>query len=154
SGRALVDMISMGPSPLEFDLTPNWHVLSFSSAVAIATALLFGLVPALQITATGPNPALKEDLRVGSARSRWLRGLVSAQVALSLVLLAGAGLFVRTLYNLQRLDPGFNQEGVLVVDLDEHRTPIPPELDDDVRRLPGVLAAGLSTHTPLNGWVW
>jgi predicted permease len=88
------------------------------------------------------------------ARSRLLPSLVSAQVALSLVLLAGAGLFVRTLHNLQNLDPGFSAEGVLLVDLEGRRTAVPRKLLEDVQRLPGVVSASLSTHTPLSGSVW
>jgi putative ABC transport system permease protein len=79
---------------------------------------------------------------------------VSTQVALALVLLAGAGLFVRTLRNLQNLDPGFSADGVLLVDLEGRRTAVPRELLEDVQRLPGVVSASLSTHTPLSGSVW
>lgn len=154
SGRFLVSMISLGPAPVEFDLTPNWHILGFSIALAIVTGLLFGVAPAFQTTATGPSLALKEDARTGASRSRLLPMLVSAQVAVSLVLLAGAGLFVRTLQNLQRLDPGFDTEGVLLVDLEGRRATVPRELVDEVQRLPGVRSASLSTHTPLSGAIW
>jgi predicted permease len=91
---------------------------------------------------------------MSGSRSRLLPSLVSAQVALSLVLLAGAGLFVRTLRNLQNFDPGFNPEGVLLVDLEGRRTAVPREILDEVQRLPGVASASLSTHTPLSGAVW
>ena len=75
-------------------------------------------------------------------------------MALSLVLLADAGLFVRTLHNLQKLDPGFIAQGVLLVDLEGRRSALPRPLLDDVQRLPGVMSASLSTHTPLSGAVW
>ena len=105
-----------------------------------------------------PRPDLprrsRTTRRTSGSRSRLLPSLVSAQVALSLVLLAGAGLFVRTLQNLQNLDPGFNAEGVLLVDLEGRRTAVPRELLEDVQRLPGVVSASLSTHTPLSGSVW
>jgi hypothetical protein len=91
---------------------------------------------------------------VSGSRSRWLPSLVIAQVALSLVLLAAAGLFVRTLQNLQNLDPGFRAEGVLLVDLEDRRIARPRELLEQIQGLPGVISATLSTHTPLNGWVW
>jgi predicted permease len=87
-------------------------------------------------------------------RSRWLPSLVSAQVALSLVLLAGAGLFVRTLRNLENVDPGFRADGVLLVDLEDLRTPVSGALLQEIQLLPGVASASLSTHTPLSGWVW
>ncbi len=147
-------MISTGPDQIAFDLTPNWHVLGFTSAVSIATGVLFGVAPALQTTAAGPAAALQADTRTSSAPPRLLRALVSAQVALALVLLAGAGLFVRTLRNLQNLDPGFNAEGVLLVDLEGRRTAVPRALLEEVQRLPGVVSASLTTHTPLSGWVW
>jgi predicted permease len=154
SGRVLVDLISSSREPLVFDLTPNWHSLGFTSVVAMATAMLFGVAPAFRSTAAGPAGTLREDARTSSSRSRLLPFLVSAQVALSLVLLAGAGLFVRTLQNLQGLDPGFEAEGVLVAELDGRRTALPLDLVDAIRRIPGVSSASLSTHTPLNGSVW
>ena len=152
SGQFLVALISSGPFDAVFDLSPNWRVLAFTSAIAIATGLLFGMAPALQTTADGTAAALKSG-RMGGSLSRALPTLVSAQVALSLVLLAGAGLFVRTLHNLQRLDPGFNATGVLVAEL-ERGPAVPAALLDEVQRLPGVMSATVSTHTPLNGSVW
>jgi predicted permease len=126
----------------------------FTAGIAMATALLFGLAPALQATASGPSSALKEDARTAASRSRLLPGLVTVQIALSLVLLIGAGLFVRTLRNLQRLDPGFTREGVLLVDFEGKRPVLPEGLFDEIRRVPGVLSASVSTHTPLNGSTW
>jgi predicted permease len=79
---------------------------------------------------------------------------VSIQIALSLILLIGAGLFVRTLQNLRNLDPGFNREGVLLVDIEGRRTPFPKDLLGEVERLPGVYSASISTHTPLSGSLW
>src|SRR5260370_41630908 len=86
------------------------------------------------------------------SRTRLLSSLVSVQVALSLLLLIGAGLFIRTLQNLQSVDPGFRREGVLLVDLEGRRTALPKELLEAVRRVPGVVSASVSTHTPLNGY--
>ena len=76
SGRFLVSLISTGPDQIAFDLTPNWHVLGFTSAVAIATGVLFGVAPALQTTAAGPSAALKADARtsgapIAAASVRW-----------------------------------------------------------------------------------
>jgi predicted permease len=155
----LLDILSSGPQrQLAFDLTPNWHVLGFTSAVAIATGILFGIVPAFQATfqngAWGPSLVLKGDSRTGRSRLRLLSALASAQVALSIMLLIGAGLFVRTLQNLENLNPGFEREGVLLVDLDGQRTAFPKEVLDELRRIPGVVAASLSTHTPLSGSTW
>jgi predicted permease len=126
-------------------------VVGFTAATAIATALLFGIAPAFQSTAMGPSAMLKEG---GRRRSRLLPSLVSVQVALSLLLLIGAGLFVRTLRNLEKVDPGFRREGVLLVDLEGRRSTGARELVDAARQAPGVLSASISTHTPLNGWTW
>jgi len=145
SSNFLVHTLSNDQLPIVFDLTPNTHVLAFTAAVAIVTALLFGLAPALQSTALKPNPR---------RRSFLLPPLVSVQVALSLLLLIGAGLFIRTLRNLENVDPGFRSEGVLLVDLDGRRSADTRELLDTVRRVPGVLAAAISTHTPLSGSTW
>jgi predicted permease len=107
SGRFLVVLISGETLSIAFDLTPNWHVLAFTIAVAVATGIIFGVAPALQATAGGPSPALRDDARMSRSRSRVLPSLVCGQVALSFVLLVGAGLFVRTLQNLRQFDPGF-----------------------------------------------
>ena len=152
SGRALVEAISTGPWPVTFDLTPDLRILGFTGAVAVATAILFGLAPAFQLS-DSPSPTLKEDGRTSASPSRLLSSLVAAQVALSLLLLVGAGLFVRTLRNLQQLDAGFKRQGVLVVDL-ERGGAVPPNLLDDIRRVPGVVSASESTHTPLSGSTW
>lgn len=152
TGRLLLDVLSSGSQQVIFDLTPNWNVLTFTTAVAIAMGILFGLAPAFQATAMGPSPALKEDSRM--SHSRLISSLVTVQVALALVLLIGAGLFVRTLQNLENLDPGFKREGVLLVALEGRRTAFPTELLDELQRIPGVLSASVSTHTPLNGSTW
>jgi putative ABC transport system permease protein len=154
TGRFLVTLISSGPFSVYVDLSPNWHVLGFTMALGIATALAFGTAPALQATAAQPSSALRADSRTTAATSRLLPLLVSGQVALSLVLLVGAGLFVRTLQNLQAVDPGFSSEGVLLVDLNTRPNPVPMAFLDDLRQTPGVVSASMSTHTPFNGATW
>jgi len=154
SGRFLVEAIATGPFPITFDLTPNLHVLGFTAAVAVATAILFGLAPAFQTSGVAPAPALKDEGQSSGPQSRWLSSLISMQVALSLLLLVGAGLFVRTLRNLQHVDPGFNRAGVLIAALPDRRTAVPPDLVDALQRVPGLVSVSVSTHTPLNGSVW
>jgi predicted permease len=154
SGTAFVDMISAGRLNLTFDLTPNTHVLGFTAAVAIATGMFFGVAPALQMTAIGPLPALTTGVRATGSRSRVLPALVSGQVALSLVLLVGAALFVRTFHNLRNVDLGFQPGAVLLVDLEGRRTGVPGDLLDKVQRVRGVVSASMSTHTPLSGSIW
>ena len=154
TSRFLVTLISSGPFDVTVDLSPNWHVLGFTMALGIGTAIAFGTAPALQATAAEPSSALRPDSRTTASPSRLLPVLVSGQVALSLVLLVGAGLFVRTLQNVQAVDPGFRSEGVLLVDLDARRTPPPLDWLDDLQQVPGVVSASMSTHTPFNGAIW
>jgi predicted permease len=162
ASRFLVDTLSSGPFQVVFDLTPNWHVLGFTSAVAMATGVLFGLAPALQTTAVSQSALIKDDARMTSSRSWLLSALVSAQVALSLMLLVGAGLFVRTMQNLLSVDPGFRREGVLLVDVDGRQegyrdarlAAFYRELLDQVQQVPGVVSASISSNTPLSGSTW
>jgi predicted permease len=111
-------------SPL-FSPTIDMRVLVFTAAVSILTGILFGLAPALRGMRVDLTPALKEGagsgsqtVRSGKARLNAGNGLVVAQVALSIVVLAGAGLLVRTLQNLKNLDPGFDTRNILVFSLD------------------------------------
>jgi predicted permease len=163
TSRFLVQILAgRGYSAIEFDLTPNWHVVGFASAVAIANGILFGLAPAVQSTAIGGSRVVKDDTRTTRARSRVLSSLVAAQVALSLLLLVGAGLFARTLQNLTNVDPGFRRDGVLLVEVDGQREGYRDArliafyrgLLDRVRRVPGVVSASISSHTPLSGATW
>jgi predicted permease len=166
TARLLLGTLSAGGNVLgrhvQFDLTPNWRVLAFTSAVALATGVLFGLAPALQATAIGGANTLQEDARIARSRSKLLSSLVSIQVALSLMLLIGAGLFVRTLQNLQNVDPGFRREGVLLVDLDGQREGykddrllmLYKDALEKVRQIPGVSSASIASHTPLSGSTW
>ncbi|HEY2432052.1 MAG TPA: ABC transporter permease [Vicinamibacterales bacterium] len=154
ASRLLVGLISSGGSPLVFDLTPNWRLLGYTTAVASGTALLFGIAPAFHATAWGAHAALRDDARTGSARQRLLPWLVAAQIAVSLVLLVGAALFIRTLRNLQTLDPGFKAEGVLFVEFERGPARVPSTALDAVRAIPGVVSASVATHTPLSGASW
>jgi putative ABC transport system permease protein len=153
ASAALVRFMATPQFPIDIDVAPNTRVLAFTALVAIATALVFAVAPALHATAIGPAAALSSGSRATRRRSRWLSALVSAQVAVSLVLLAGAGLFLRTLGNLQRVDAGFSADAVVLAELDFRRLTA-GDLAGDVARLPGVAAASLATHTPLSGWLW
>jgi predicted permease len=154
AGRLVVDLISSGPFQVVFDLAPNSHVLAFSTSLAVATGVMFGLAPAMQSSRTEPSLALKDDGRTSTRRSRLLPSLVAAQVALSLVLVAGAGFFARTLRNLLQVQTGFSADHVLVASLERGKGPAPAALLDAVRRVPGVVAASVATHTPLDGSSW
>jgi putative ABC transport system permease protein len=163
--RALVALISTESTPVALDLSVNRRVLGFTVLVASVTAALFGLVPAWRATRMGPHAAMKAGGRgvaEGHARFTLGKALVAAQVALSLMLVVGAGLLVSSLKKLSTIDPGFRSEGVLVADVNLHRASIPPteivrarrEVLERVREMPGVRAASTASHTPVSGDSW
>jgi predicted permease len=126
------------------------------------TALLFGLAPALRAGRTDLIPALKEGAggrEFGGSRQRLSRSLIVAQIALSLILLVGAGLFLRTLRNLHSIDLGFERENVLLVALDPSHSGYAPEqtrhsflgLLEGLQAIPGVRSASLSWNPPVAG---
>jgi len=138
-----------GILPNGVDLRLNWRVLAFTFAVSLGTGVLFGLAPAWRATAVDLATSLKQSRRTTVAVSRLSQGLIVAQVALSLLLLAGAGLFIRTLSNLQRVNLGFNQENLLRFRLqpeqagykDERLRQFYQQLFARLDNTPGVLAA-------------
>jgi predicted permease len=154
---------STGPfavNPIALDVGPNWRVLTFATLAAVVTTVLFGMAPAWRVTFTTPAAAMNTaSPRLVRPRGRLARSLVAVQVAISLPLLIGAGLFARTLDNLRTLDRGFRHEDVLLIDLDARRTgKDKPALRAFyqqtlafVEQLPSVKAASLSAVTPLMG---
>ena len=166
SGATLASLMSMGwgleRGQLKLDLHPDPRVLAFTGAVSVLVAVLFGLAPALRATRLDLTPALKENARtVSTGRSRLGLGkaLVVVQVALSLLLLFGAGLFVRTLKNLEDLDPGFTRQNVLLFSVDATKSgykaadvaPVYQRLLERFEAIPGVRSASLSTMAPITG---
>jgi predicted permease len=146
--------------PDALDLRPDVRVLAFTAIVAAATGIVFGLVPALQSSRPDLVVELKEKTSVqsGSSRLLSLRGLlVAAQIALSLVALIGAGLFLRSLGNAQRIDPGFDAEHLAVMSVDlgaqGYTEPRGREFQRAVveraRGIAGVQAVTLSNNIPL-----
>ncbi|HEV8385795.1 MAG TPA: ABC transporter permease [Candidatus Acidoferrales bacterium] len=135
--------------PSGVDLSLNWRVLAFTIGVSLLTGVLFGLAPAWRATRLDLATPLKQSRRTTGAVSRLSKGLIVAQVALSLLLLVGAGLFIRTLYNLQRVNLGFNQEKLLLFRLkpqragyrDERLVRFYQQLFARLDNLPGVRAA-------------
>ncbi|HVX67650.1 MAG TPA: ABC transporter permease [Bryobacteraceae bacterium] len=163
--RLLVQLISTTGREVELDLTPDVRVLGFTIGAAALTALLFGLAPALRATRIGVGGVLKENSRGavrGSSRHSLGKLLVAGQVALSLLLLVGAGLFLGTLRNLMTVDAGFDQKRLLLVNADcEHagvqpkqRVQVFTQLLERLRALPGVRSASTSMLTPISGFVW
>ncbi|HVI71193.1 MAG TPA: ABC transporter permease, partial [Pyrinomonadaceae bacterium] len=126
------------------------RVLGFTFALSLLTGVVFGLAPAWRTTRVDLTPSLKESGRASSAAHRSLlgRGLVVVQVALSLILLVGAGLFVRTLLNLQRVDTGFNTKNLLLFDIQpgltgykhERLVQLYPRISERLETIPGVQA--------------
>jgi predicted permease len=106
-----------GLIPAGVDLRLNWRVLLFTFALSVLTGLLFGTIPAWRTTSVDLATSLKQSRRTTSAMSRVSKALLVVQVALSSLLLLGAGLFLHTLYNLQTVDLGFNQHNLLLFSL-------------------------------------
>jgi predicted permease len=153
---AMMSLLSSGSIPVGLDL----RVLGFTAAVSLLTGVLFGLAPAFRATRLELTPMLKEGSgSTGPARSRLSKALIVAQVALSLVLLIGAGLFVRTLRNLSNLDVGFNRENLLIFRVQprmsgyegERLKNVYQQIIERIEAVPGVRAATLSRHPLLSG---
>ena len=136
----------------------NWPVLAFTFALSVVAGMLFGLAPAIQATKVDFTPALKESRVQGSApgrrfRPRLTHSLIALQIAVSLLLVIGAGLFVRTLTNLHSIDVGFNRENLLLVSINGRQGGYRGEslarfyegLMERFRAIPGVRAATASS---------
>jgi predicted permease len=163
--RLLVRLLSTTNSEVQLDVTPDLHVLAFTTAIAVLTAILFGLAPALRASGVHPNQALKENARgtiSGTARFNPGKALVSVQIALSLVLLVAAGLFLATFRNLLTTDAGFNTHNVLLVSASvpqaklpsARRVPLFARVLERLREIPGVRSVSSSSGTPIQNWFW
>jgi predicted permease len=145
--------------PLTMEINVDWRVVLFSVAISLLTGAIFGLAPALQSTRPALVPALKDTAAQGGyRRSRFRNGLVVAQLALSLVLLIGAGLVARALQRLQAMNPGFETSNALTVSFDlglqgydeAKGTQFYREISDRVQALPGVRSVSLISYLPLS----
>jgi putative ABC transport system permease protein len=163
--RGLVAFLSSPNDPVFVGLGLDARVLGFTAAVAVGTCLLFGLLPALRATRISPASAMRaggRGLTPGSGRFGLRRALVVAQVSLSLVLLVGALLFVRSLQKLLAVDAGFRAEGITTVELDLRPAHVGKErlqllyrdLLDRLRATPGVVSAAQVNMTPVSGSGW
>ncbi|MGH9430507.1 MAG: ADOP family duplicated permease [Terriglobia bacterium] len=165
----LLAFMSGGRNHVILHVSPNLRVLGFTAAVSVLTGILFGLAPALRGTRLDLTPALKEGAgkmvrRAGQARGLRLglgKALVVAQVAMSLMLLIGAGLFVRTLTNLENENVGFDRRNLLLFGVAPTQAGYKGErlarFYDDLQRrieaIPGVRSASLSRHTFIDGGI-
>ena len=163
-GALLVRQLSTQATTVTLNLALDWQVLGFTMAVAVATAVVFGLAPAWRAARVHPNDALKEQGRgvAGDGRATVSNVLVVLQVAFSLVLIVGAALFVRTFTTLFNRDLGFDRDPVLVVNVNARGSATLPAdraaLYERVRQavgaLPGVSSAAVSVITPISGSTW
>jgi predicted permease len=143
--------------------SPSLLVLAFSAGISVLTGILFGLVPAFRATRMTLAESVKEggSSTAGGSRLRLTKVLVASQVALSLALLAGAGLFIRTLRNLQNVRLGFEREKIAVFDIDptnlgyrgQRLRSFYDQLLERARGVPGVSSAALSAVTPMSNYM-
>jgi putative ABC transport system permease protein len=141
----------------------NWQVFAFTFAVTVLAGILFGLVPALQTSRPNLNETLKDSGQRGSetgGRNRVGSFLIVSEIALSFILLAGAGLMIKSFLHLREINPGFNADNVLTMRLTlppgkykqgEPRAQIYQQLVDRVKQTPGVQSAALVLSLPLGG---
>jgi putative ABC transport system permease protein len=137
------------------------RTLAFTVSAALLTGLLFGLVPALRLSVVDLHGALKERMNAGTARGRMRQALVVAQIAFALVLLAGAGLLMRSFYELRNVDLGFNPEQLLTMRMsllptkynghDDLQVAFVRRLQQEVGGIAGVRSVGMATDLPLLG---
>jgi predicted permease len=161
ASRALVLLLTERRQDFALAPTLDWRVLSFTIAVTLLTGILFGLAPALRSTRVNLNDSLRDGGRSTDSGSRLnlAKGLVIVQVALSLLLVAGAGLFLRTLWNLQAVSLGYTKEHLLLVTADgvsagykdARLSSLWRDLTERLRALPGVQGATYSTNGLFSG---
>jgi predicted permease len=163
--NVLIETLPFARTVQTLTATPDARVVVFAIAVSVATALLFGLAPAFQATRPSLTSALKEDVGTvagGGRQARFRKGLVVAQVALSVLLLAGAGLFARSLYNLRSLNPGFVATNLLQFSVDpslsgyarERSMAMFKQAHDQLGALPGVTSASEAIIPAMTDSTW
>ncbi|MFL5614227.1 MAG: ABC transporter permease [Gemmatimonadaceae bacterium] len=152
-------LVARSPEPIAVNVAPDGHVLLFALGASVASALLFGLLPALRATDTDVLPVLREEATQTTARSRARSVLIGVQVALCTVLLACSTLFLHSLANARVIDPGFDTRGVMDVWVnvssrnysEDQRRAFFDELQRRAAALPGVREATLAAIVPLGG---
>jgi len=155
----LLALMAQGRSPASLTAHPDLRVLGFALAVSVLTAVIFGTIPATRATDVDPSRGIVQSVRNHGAPATRLRlgkSLVVLQVAISLVLMIGAGLLVRTFANLRNFQPGFDRDNMLLFSVDPtvigYRDVVPlyERLLMRLRATPGVRLASLSVHPPLS----
>ena len=161
----MVRFVSTQQSQVFLDLQMDGRVLGFTIGIAVLCGLLFGVLPALRGTRVDTMSAMKEgqaQAAGGRSHSSAVRWIVGVQVALSLVLLIGTGLFITTFANLMTLDAGFDPNNVLMVETNIHNAQIPDtaraslygQMLAKLQAIPGVVSASQCWMTPLSGRQW
>jgi predicted permease len=163
--RLLMGFLPPESFSLQLSTTPDLRILGFTIGISFLTGILFGLLPALQCTRPDVAPTLKDQVGGivgGGAQVRFRKGLVAAQVALSLLLLVGAGLFIRSLRNLRALGPGFPVENLTSFTINPTLSGYSSsktklfyrQLTDEINSIPGVRSVGLSAMRMIDddGW--
>ena len=149
----------------ELRIVTDWRVLLFAGGAAIFTCLIFGVLPALRATTAQPAGAMKaggRGMTAGRERFSLQRSMVVTQISVSLLLLAGALLFVRSFRNLMTFNPGMRESGITSAFLGYWQSPLPADrwmtferrLLEEVQATPGVLSAATTTNVPLLGGSW
>jgi predicted permease len=158
TARLLLLFIPSTSLPLTIDTSLDYRTLYFTAGLCLLTAIIFGLIPALQTTRSEVLSALKDDSAGQShSRSRLRAALIVAQVVVSVVLLISAGLFIRSLQKAQSADPGFRTQNLLIADLniglqgyDKNRGQrYYHQLIDRLGALPGIQSATMANAIPL-----
>ncbi|MFZ0594666.1 MAG: ABC transporter permease, partial [Bryobacteraceae bacterium] len=163
--RVLVWSLSTEDNTVALATGTDWRVLLFAAGAAAFTCIVFGVGPALRASGTDPATAMKTGSRgMSASRERFSmqRLMIVTQVSVSLMLLVGALLFVRSFYNLITVNPGMRKGGITVAYFGFQKSNIARErleefkreLLEDVRLVPGVLNAAITTHVPLVGGSW
>ena len=165
TGGLLLAALPGDPAARNLSADPDLRVAGFALLVGVVTALVFGIVPALQATRAVVTSALKEEsgsVTGGGRQARLRRLLVVGQVGLSMLLLAGAGLFARSLYNLKTIDPGFTVDRLLAFSIDpslsgyekDRLTDLYRRLQEALAAVPGVTSVSMSETGALTGNDW
>ena len=162
STEALVGLISTPIDPIVLDLTIDWRVLGFTAAIAVAAAMLFGLAPAMRIIHSTSVSTTTRGVTGGREGFALRRALVVVQVAVTLVLLCGALLFLRSFTNLTQTETGVDKAGLVIANLffpeadypPVRRAVVYPAVEEQLRALPGVTRLANAFTVPLGGNFW
>ena len=169
ASATLLNMATPGPTPIPIDLTPDLPVLAFTLLLTVFTVVLFGVLPALRATRIESQgsltPALRDGRGSAPTRNTMARGLIVGQIALSVLLLTAAGLFLHSLVKLTSIDTGFDKHNVLVFSLDASAANLPhdseqalanhtqEQIEQQVQAIPGVQSDSFSFFTfNQGGW--